>query len=90
MSDLADGTGGWREAVLSVLEDACEWQLPAERWAGIAPILQDLSDALDAGEAGAAEDAAYQLNLVGAVRIARIGAPLPSLRRLPCASGLTS
>jgi hypothetical protein len=75
MSDAAGGADGWPEAALAVLRDARDWRLPAARWAGIPPILQSLADALDAGDWDGAAEAARQLDLVGTVRITRIGTP---------------
>jgi hypothetical protein len=82
MSSLEEPGLGWNSAnvdgvradALDVISDALSWQLAATCWAAIERVLVTMDTALAAGDVAALAAATADLELVGPVRITRIGA----------------
>ena len=74
-----------RAKALGAASDALEWRLTSERWEKIQPVLAAMAAALETGDPDALKAATAGLELVGPVRIVRIGAspvvpPPPQVR----------
>ena len=79
MTHAADGDGRdgaiaeARAAAHGVLTSLLEWRLPPPRWVRVAEIIQSLHDAVLRGDSSALESATTDLELLGPIRITRIG-----------------
>ncbi|UXY27239.1 CATRA system-associated protein [Streptomyces sp. HUAS TT20] len=63
-----------RTDVLEVLGDLLEWRLSPQRWDRVQALVDELAEALAAGDGDGVRDVTSELELSGPVRITRIGA----------------
>jgi hypothetical protein len=73
---------GISQSALMVLDDVLVWKLPLERWDQIVQIVESMSVATTAGDAGALHESTADLEFCGPVRIPRIG-PTPRVPAPP-------
>jgi hypothetical protein len=60
-------------AALEVLAEVVRWQLPAPRWERVTDIVESMDAAIGRGDIAALESATIDLELLGPVRVTRIG-----------------